>query len=1186
MLCKRWIKGNCLALSLAIILLCLPLSVMAEEKSPDYYSVTDTLEYEISASVVSVWDSHANLEFVVTNTGSETIHNWYFTFDLPYTIEGIWGAQVFETGSGVYTIKNAGWNQDILPENSVTFGMTAASQNGTPVTDLPTYYLLNTKKILVDSSCYGVSYQEYSTWGTGFNGALLLTNSSYETIEDWELHFSSDQSITEVAGAELSYENDLYVISNNGSNQNLLPYSTTSLTVVGSCNVASSGLLLDNLELYSVGYSFGLNDDNDQNGIADYIDFMNGQSGGEDITPTPSITPIPTIDPTPTITEEPTPIPELDSDGDGIPDSVEAELGTDPNSPDSDNDGVNDSVEVMIGLDPLSGDSDGDGLPDGQEDDDGDNLTLLEEIEYGTYTWTGDSDVDGILDGDEIHIYGTDPLNYDTDGDTIEDGDELKLGTDPLIPDSDGDGIPDGQERFLQTREEEIINAARPEVNKVEITLEGTGCLDTVMSIEDVYDKDKYSSDLAGLVGVPVEIEYEGDFDEATLTFHYDQSLISAASTNIPEELPIEENYVTRPQTLGIFYYDEETGFYVDCGAEVDVTNQTVSCTTTHFSTYMLVDRAVWYYFWTAMKYSGEMRPSHEGYSGIDYVLEIPYVESMTEADIAEMTAIAYEIIDNMQEDDRMVVQGYNTLGTYRYNYTSDKDLLKRQVSEWPWTEGETWVDSSDSPDELIGTKLDALEIFNIAASTPDHDPENELVVIAFHNSTNIGCWFYSASHRVKTEMTAYIFTLSSGDSQTTELRWLNIASGGGVIDCEGKTSEEVYDEFTSLYSKRQGEDCDPHTEDGKVGDGLWDIYEHQGMLSTSGRFYFAKSDMEDSDEDTVSDREEMGICYLIEVDEDNQVYINGEEPEEFTRLFSAAQMFQSFGEGRWTVYGVVSNPRSKDSDKDEVDDSLDAYPQKKNPPIDYIICENLDWFLETEVLMRMKQKESSRKFRAVDVDSTDQLVQVWNSMGENSAGKQEYTLNEVVLVIHGSSDSIGKNSPKLTKGEVLTNNTINPHYLERKRINTLILSSCNGGNTSSLYSSNDGKIRIDANMATAFVSWKTIGEVYAWNGTASYLIGFDEHIGFFHINYTFEHSFDIEKQLFGPYITMVSSVMYYSVLGDVGGVTDSIGTFVDKAESLSEIGRVRYYINSQGEIEYEKVSDSSWSFALGLYSS
>ena len=434
--------------------------------------------------------------------------------------------------------------------------------------------------------------------------------------------------------------------------------------------------------------------------------------------------------------------------------------------------------------------------------------------------------------------------------------------------------------------------------------------------------------------------------------------------------------------------------------------------------------------------------------------------------------------------------------------------------------------------------------------------------------------------------MTAYIFTLSSGDPQTTELRWLNIASGGGVIDCEGKTSEEVFDEFASLYAKRQGEDLDPHTEDSRVGDGLWDIYEHQGMLSTSGRFYFAKSDKVDSDEDTVNDKDEMGICYLVEVDEENRVYINGEKPEEFTSLSSAAKIFQSFGEGKWTVYGVVSNPQSKDSDNDNCDDEIDARPLKMNPLIDYIICENTDWFLMAESLMRMKQKKSSKNCRAVEVSSVDQLVQVWNLMGENEDEKQEYSLDEVVLVMHGSSNSLGKSVPVLSVKEVLATNNADKHYLERKHINTLVLSSCNGGNISVITTDSNGMIKDSSNMATAFISWGTIGEVYAWNGTASYLIGIDEHIGFFNINYTIEHSFDIEKELYVDSLIMLGKVMVYSVLGSKNGVENSLETYFGEVADLFELGKMRYYINDEGRIAYEKVPNISWSITNALYSS
>jgi thiol-disulfide isomerase/thioredoxin len=58
---------------------------------------------------------------------------------------------------------------------------------------------------------------------------------------------------------------------------------------------------------------------------------------------------------------------ETDTDGDGLTDAEEEELGTDPENEDSDGDGLSDGEEEDIGSDPNDTDSDGDGYPDGAE---------------------------------------------------------------------------------------------------------------------------------------------------------------------------------------------------------------------------------------------------------------------------------------------------------------------------------------------------------------------------------------------------------------------------------------------------------------------------------------------------------------------------------------------------------------------------------------------------------------------------------------------------------------------------------------------------------------------------------------------------------------------------------------------------------------------------------------------------
>ncbi|HEX8823551.1 MAG TPA: OmpA family protein, partial [Archangium sp.] len=152
--------------------------------------------------------------------------------------------------------------------------------------------------------------------------------------------------------------------------------------------------------------------------------------------------------------------PVVDTDGDGIPDSVETATGTDPTKADTDGDGIPDGVEdkdhdgvVDPGeTDPRKTDSDNDGIPDGTEDKDHDGVVDAGE----TDPTKADSDNDGISDGVETNS-GTNPLDDDSDNDGLLDGNEdadhdgvVDAGeTDPRKLDTDGDGLQDGTEKGL-----------------------------------------------------------------------------------------------------------------------------------------------------------------------------------------------------------------------------------------------------------------------------------------------------------------------------------------------------------------------------------------------------------------------------------------------------------------------------------------------------------------------------------------------------------------------------------------------------------------------------------------------------------------------------------------------------------------------------------------------------------------
>lgn len=143
-----------------------------------------------------------------------------------------------------------------------------------------------------------------------------------------------------------------------------------------------------------------------------------------------------------TITIKATQTGSLDSDKDGIPDSMEKEgirVGT---------------SKKLIYTNPYDADSDNDGLLDGEEID---VKNPIETTILWIYrvTWyrmrsnpnLADTDNDKLNDYKEIKTYNTNPLKYDTDGDKLNDYLECTVyKTNPNLMDTDKDSIHDYDE--------------------------------------------------------------------------------------------------------------------------------------------------------------------------------------------------------------------------------------------------------------------------------------------------------------------------------------------------------------------------------------------------------------------------------------------------------------------------------------------------------------------------------------------------------------------------------------------------------------------------------------------------------------------------------------------------------------------------------------------------------------------
>ncbi len=134
---------------------------------------------------------------------------------------------------------------------------------------------------------------------------------------------------------------------------------------------------------------------------------------------------------------------DTDTDKDGLSDSDEAVIGTNPNLADSDSDGLNDLQEYSLHIDPLNADGDDDRLND------------FAEVQLGTNPINPDSDSDGLSDTTEVtsftqysgatNKFYTNPLKADTNGDGKNDGIDcaVKMFYANACPDTNNDGVPD-----------------------------------------------------------------------------------------------------------------------------------------------------------------------------------------------------------------------------------------------------------------------------------------------------------------------------------------------------------------------------------------------------------------------------------------------------------------------------------------------------------------------------------------------------------------------------------------------------------------------------------------------------------------------------------------------------------------------------------------------------------------------
>lgn len=140
-----------------------------------------TNTYDVEYEVVAQYGNNYNTNITIINTSDKKIHNWKLAYNTIDDIEIIWNGS-FEDSDGCTVITNVGYNQDITLGECVSFGFIAMKNRELA---LPDRFMIITQKGNVDTLDYEVKFEKTSDWGSGYNGAITITNTSDHAINDW-----------------------------------------------------------------------------------------------------------------------------------------------------------------------------------------------------------------------------------------------------------------------------------------------------------------------------------------------------------------------------------------------------------------------------------------------------------------------------------------------------------------------------------------------------------------------------------------------------------------------------------------------------------------------------------------------------------------------------------------------------------------------------------------------------------------------------------------------------------------------------------------------------------------------------------------------------------------------------------------------------------------------------------------
>ena len=186
--------------------------------------------YTIEYTVVNEWEGHQSVKIKCTNTDNKPIYNWALKYYAGGEITNTWNCSVFDNNRAKeYIIKNAGYNYEILPGESIDFGYTLKGSYLTA----PSGFEVCADRIEITEN-FDVKLVISDKWDGGFNGYIDIANNSEEPFEAWEMAFDANFAVNDFWNAKLEKIDGFYIASSKITSNPIQPHTSVQVGISAS----------------------------------------------------------------------------------------------------------------------------------------------------------------------------------------------------------------------------------------------------------------------------------------------------------------------------------------------------------------------------------------------------------------------------------------------------------------------------------------------------------------------------------------------------------------------------------------------------------------------------------------------------------------------------------------------------------------------------------------------------------------------------------------------------------------------------------------------------------------------------------------------------------------------------------------------------------------------------------------